>query len=67
MNPFEQEEQIKVLEVFDGRCVVRWRSRCSPRENVREHEGHVWVALPEAAGALVIVGEDSAMTLSDEE
>lgn len=56
VNPFEHDWQMKAFEEFEGRCVVRWRSRCSPLENEREHDGHVWVAFAGEVLALGIVG-----------
>lgn len=41
VNPFKHDWQMKAFEEFEGRCVVKWRSRCSPLENEREHDGHV--------------------------
>jgi hypothetical protein len=66
VNPFEQDEQMKVLEEFEGRWVVKWRSRCSPRENVREHDGQVWVAFVNEDVPL-IVGEVIVNPLPEDE
>lgn len=56
VNPFEHDWQMKAFDEFEGRCVVKWRSRCSPLENEREHDGHVWVAFAGEVPALAIVG-----------
>lgn len=56
VNPFEQDWQMKAFEEFEGRCVVKWRSRCSPLENERAHDGHICVAFD--GEALAIVGDE---------
>lgn len=59
MNPLVQEVHTKDLEVVDGRWVVKCRSRCSARENVREQDGHVWLGLGvDGTMELRIWGED---------
>lgn len=44
-------------------CVVKWRSRCSPREKVREQDGQVWVDF--AGEVLVVEGEESMVGEKD--